>query len=403
MSNRSIITWLAIILIVPAMLPGANHKVDLSGNVPLYGQETSIWCGAACGKMIMNGYPNPGDRILYSQQTVWNNIQNNNLTGEPITWATNPVGLRITLNTLNPPPGSWNVYALANRGTVMFEIMYWMNNNNLPVAILVNQGKHWVTVIGYESDIVPQRESATPKLKYITIHDPLPVNKGATSTIAANSWYNTYWNGPICYCGTWYGTYVAVIDPPVGSDTSTFDEEERMTGELIAPQEAEALANNYIQSLHLDEMEPYTMLQDPNTINTDPILVQEDRDLEMEEPQYYIVPFGYIDELPEQGEQFHRLCILVNGHTGAFEEIGVFGDKVRFMPITEAISIAMAELQLDPMQQGQVQAKLVFGPWYIPQTRYWPVWRIKHNGVIVFYIDYDGNIHPVNAPGVAGD
>ncbi len=45
---------------------------DLSANVPLYGQEQCIWCGAASGQMARNGYPNPADRLFYPQVDVWN-------------------------------------------------------------------------------------------------------------------------------------------------------------------------------------------------------------------------------------------------------------------------------------------------------------------------------------------
>ena len=353
--------------------------------------------------MLMNGYPNPADRILYSQQTVWNNIQTNNLVGEPANWATDPVGLKDTLMALNRPSGgSWYVNSYTNRGALMFQIIYYMNKLDMPSATLINRGKHWVNVIGFESDIEPLQDT-NPILKTITIHDPWPVNKGATYTVTANTWYKTYWNGAVNAPGTWANHYVAVIDPPSGGGTSTYTDEDRMNANLISAQDAESLANGYINSLGLDEMDPYTMLQDPDTINTDPILVEEDTEEGLEEPQYYIVPYGYNYELPAQGLQFHRLCILVNGHTGAFEEIGIFGDKVRFLSATEAMDIALAELGLSQMQKQLVQLKMVFAPWYIPQTRFWPVWRVKYNGNIVFYIDHDGNIYHINAPGVMGD
>ena len=53
---------------------------DLSANVPLYGQEQCIYCGAASGQMIRNGYPNPADRLFYTQLSIWNTIQVNNST-----------------------------------------------------------------------------------------------------------------------------------------------------------------------------------------------------------------------------------------------------------------------------------------------------------------------------------
>lgn len=48
--------------------------LDLSANVPLYGQQLCYWCGAASGQMARNGYPNPADRLFYLQSDVWNTI-----------------------------------------------------------------------------------------------------------------------------------------------------------------------------------------------------------------------------------------------------------------------------------------------------------------------------------------
>ena len=74
---------------------------DLSGNVPLYGQEQCIWCGAASGQMIRNGYPNAADRLFYNQVDVWNTIQANNSTNPADNgWATDSIGLTACLQSL---------------------------------------------------------------------------------------------------------------------------------------------------------------------------------------------------------------------------------------------------------------------------------------------------------------
>ena len=44
-----------------------TYKLDISNNVPLYGQEQYNWCGAASGQMIMNGYPIAAKRLFYPQ------------------------------------------------------------------------------------------------------------------------------------------------------------------------------------------------------------------------------------------------------------------------------------------------------------------------------------------------
>jgi hypothetical protein len=73
---------------------------DLSANVPLYGQQDCIWCGAASGQMSRNGYPNASDRLFYVQVDVWNTIQAHNSTDPADSgWATDPRGLTACLQS----------------------------------------------------------------------------------------------------------------------------------------------------------------------------------------------------------------------------------------------------------------------------------------------------------------
>ena len=54
--------------------------VDLSANVPLFGQELCYWCGAASAQMTRDGYPDPANRLFYTQTNLWNIIQAHNST-----------------------------------------------------------------------------------------------------------------------------------------------------------------------------------------------------------------------------------------------------------------------------------------------------------------------------------
>src|SRR5258708_39809558 len=119
---------------------------DLSGNVPLYGQEMCIWCGAASGQMTRNGYPNPADRLYYNQIDVWNTIQaNNSIAPADVGWATDPHGLQGCLQSLANPAGvHWVEYANASRDAVLFYLLYWMNRREFATPVLINRGGHWV-------------------------------------------------------------------------------------------------------------------------------------------------------------------------------------------------------------------------------------------------------------------
>ena len=123
------------------------HTIDLTGNVPSYGQLLCCYCGAASAQMIMDGYPDPNDRLWINQgppniPNCWDTIQANNST-DPTdvaqNWCTDPQGLRNCLRTLNPPlGGTWNIFSDV-RDTVMFNILHWMNRNDYPVATLIPQ------------------------------------------------------------------------------------------------------------------------------------------------------------------------------------------------------------------------------------------------------------------------
>src|SRR2546421_11559823 len=124
---------------------------DLSANVPLYGQQQCVWCGAASAQMSRNGYPNPADRILYSQLNLWNTIQLHNSTlPADAGWATDPHGLQGCLQTLSNPAGvNWVEFAKTTANALLFEILYWMDKRNYPCPVLINQGGHWVVIVGY--------------------------------------------------------------------------------------------------------------------------------------------------------------------------------------------------------------------------------------------------------------
>ena len=133
---------------------------NLSGNVPLYGQEQCVWCGAASAQMARNGYPNPADRLFYTQLSLWNTIQVHNSTAPADSgWATDPHGLTGCLQSLSNPPGvHWVEFSNSSRDALLFTILYWMNRREFPTPVLVNQGGHWIVIVGFVTDVEPLAE-----------------------------------------------------------------------------------------------------------------------------------------------------------------------------------------------------------------------------------------------------
>jgi hypothetical protein len=398
---------LLVCLIFLATAGWSQYSVDVHNNVPLYGQQQCCWCGAASSQMIMDGYPNAADRLWFSQLQIWNTIQANNSTATAdLGWCTDPLGLQRTLMALNPPPGgTWSIHANAIRDTVMFDILFWMNRNNYPVATLINQGGHWVVIVGFQTDIAPVA-SSNPVLQTIRIHDPEPHNVGTDTTMTAAIWYATSWNGVIPFAGTWNNTYVAVIEPPIEKGKIKVEEVKRIGETVISPEAAIEAAKKWIGKMGLARKGAYAVLLKKGIINQKPILVREEYKLELEKeklvPHYYIVPFGFAYETGKCGVPLTRVAVIVNAYTGEFEEITAFGEPVRYLPQPEAVAIVATALKLDKVEVRDVKASMLFRPSDITHIRTYPFWTIKI-GEKILYVDQLGNLYNQIRASVPGD
>ena len=381
------------------------YTKDLSANVPLYGQEQCTWCGAASGQMARNGYPNPGDRLFYAQVDVWNTIQAHNSTNSADTsanWASDPHGLTGCLQVLNNPAGvDWVEFVNADRNALLFDILYWIDNRSFPSPVLINQGGHWVDIVGYVTDIKPVIGSA-PTLQSISIHDPEPHNVGTSSTFMADMWFNGPWNGAVMYSGTWLNKYVAVIEPPKERGNVRVRQVRRTGNKLITPRQAVDFARRWIRELGLDRQPKYAILN-ADVAPSEPLVVQEGvRRQAKTVPHYYIVPFGFKHEVAERGAPLVRVCILLNAFTGAFEEITTFGRPLRYLSREEALAVAAAAIRPSADDLKSAQVTLMFQPGDITHIRSYPFWSVTISKRTV-YIDQLGKLYGKFLPSVPGD
>jgi len=382
---------------------------DLSANVPLYGQEQCTWCGAASGQMARNGYPNPADRLFYKQSDVWNVIQAHNSTSPAdADWATDPHGLTGCLQSLANPAGvHWVEFANPSQASILFSMFYWMNVRNYPSPVLVDNGGHWVLVVGYATD-VPPTAGSSPILQSISYHDPEPHNVGSDTLMSAAQWVAVPWHGPITYDGTWLNQYVAVIEPPLQKGIVKVQPVKRTGTKLIPPSQAAKDAKRWIIELKLGEMPRYSVLAKPNVDNFEPMLVREEppgiraKNVPKNVPHYYIVPFGFKTEFSERGSRLARVCVLVNAYTGDFEEVTAFGSPVRYLSKDEALSVVGAALQSDIKRLRDADCTLMFQPSDITHVRTFPFWRIKV-GNRILYVDQLGKLYGKLLPSIPGD
>ena len=378
---------------------------DLSGNVPLYGQEQCIWCGAASGQMTRNGYPNLGDRLYYDQVDVWNVIQAHNSTAPADSgWATDPHGLTGCLQSLSNPPGvHWVEFAGASRDAILFDILFWMNRREYPSPVLINQGGHWNVIVGFVTDVEPV-DGSTPSLQSITIKDPEPHNVGTVSTFTGAQWFGGPWNGPVGYAATWLNQYVAVVEPPIPEGKVRVKRATRTGREPLSPGQAVEYARRWVEELGLAKQGTYRMLARDDAGPGEPLLVRDELpgSRARNVPQYYIVPFGFNEELSSRGSRLARVCVLVNAFTGQFEEVTAFGKPVRYLSREEALGVVAAALRTGQGKLHDADASLVFQPSDITHIRTYPFWRVRL-GRRTMYVDQLGKLYGKLLPSIPGD
>jgi hypothetical protein len=385
--------------------------VNLTGQVPLYGQESCCWCGAACGQMIMDGYPPPNPSILYPQVDVWNAIQARN--AESAAWCTDPTGLRLTLRDFNPPlAGTWNEHSDANRNTVLQAALFWMATNGYPVPTLINSGGHWITVVGYETDIDPRTGTAT--LDEITYNDPEPHNVGTQTTITGAAWLAGPWNGAIIYGNIWNGLYVAIIEPPEKPGRLKVVGRIVVTGKIISPKQAVAAALRHVKARGLAKRKEYAVLrsrtftpfESPQLVFSDPRPVKErvkgPLRFPKNAPRFYAVPFGFEYERSERGGRLARISIVVNAYNGDFLSVTAFGKPVALLSEEEAVAIVLRALRESPRVRKRIRARLIFRPSEQTHVVSYPIWEITV-GTKTLFVDQKGLVSAYIEPSRPGD
>jgi len=363
--------------------------------VPLYGAEQANWSGPASGQMVMDGYPDPGDRIFYSQGLIWYII--NTFSPEP-GWDTDPYSMQQTLLALNPPSaGTWSILTDTVKEDLMFDILYWMNRQLYPTPTPVYEGASWVVIKGFQTDVEPTGGSGAI-LEMITIHDPFPIGQGAIDTMAGTIWYDTYWQNPVSIPGTWENLYVAVVEPPEVEGGIQADMVLRHGNRdyVITPEQALAYAQYWIQQLGLSAKDPsYSSLAGTTLVAYKPILVNEDLKPQVvksvdEQVCYYLLRYAAGDVF-QKG--YVSICLIVNAFTGEFEEVTSFGRSITYLDEKGAIDAAARALntKLDAVTK-EPKATVVFTPCDLTYLRAYPFWKVEINNRVV-YVEMNGNTH----------
>lgn len=380
----------ASLTILPAW---AQHQVYLEtpNSIPSYCQETNIWCGAATGQMILEGYPG-GVEHPFTQTHVWNRIQAHR-DDLAVNWATDPDGLRDTLGELGPE-GHWVIFSNTDAGALTYAMTYWMTRVRYPTAALVYGFQHWVMIDGFTTDQDPTLTGSVT-LQWIEIVDPwdppcpAATSGGVRQLMTGSNWYTNYWYaaGNIA-ASKWNGKFVAVVEPPPTPGVARAPRQVE-EGTVITASQARERAVGYLRELPLKERPSFARLLRHTALA--PLLVSRER------KGYYIVPIGYEEGQVSQG------AILVNAYNGELQEVALFERPFTYLPESRAVRLALSYLcacSLPPTTT--VSARLIFQPSEQTKSRLLPVWEIRAARKLA-YVTQDGRIFDKLTPLAPGD
>ena len=300
------------------------YSLDIGANVQRYQQEEDNWCGEACAQMTRNGYPNAADRRYHTQTILYNKIQaaNYSKTVADKKWATNPHGMQGCLQSDSNAPVAWVEHVTPNRDEAMSFLLFGMYRKRFPTPVVVDEGGHWVVVVGWKTDVEPVAGSS-PRLRFIHYLDPNSTDGGSCHTMMkASIWLDQHWNEPILVPGTWKGKYVAIGQGPgpmeevnVISKSNYKHKTTTENRQVLAPEEAKKRAIDSIEELRLAEEPDYGLLSAPNREIQDPLLTidKPDRESPNQTSQFYIVPFGIKNESTQSGTPLE-----IHPRTGVF-------------------------------------------------------------------------------------
>jgi hypothetical protein len=356
---------LGLLVLSPGAWAGPLHSVILS--VPDHPEEALTWCGPATAQMIMEGYPSGACSVL--QEDIWTAIQT--YKAETM-WDTDPAGMKGAMRHLCPPVGTWSVHAKTDPQALMYDVALWMSRLNYPAAGLLNtlphnsyaaHAEHWVAIRGIITDMDP-RTNPVVNLLFVYINDPA-VALGEPSIerfISGSTWYAEF--QPVTKpASSYFGKYVAVIEPPVMKGRAVAPAE-IMKGNLITPERAIKYALKWIEEYKLYQIGPYKLLKRGKPLS--PLLVNKGYG------GYYIIPFTEGGENRPAGG-----AVLINAYTGGLQEAGVF-KHVSYMSEKQARTLALRQLKVK--KPKEVSAELILPMKERLASRYFPLWKVMVDG-----------------------
>ena len=163
------------------------------------------------------------------------------------------------------------------------------------------------------------------------------------------------------------------------------DQRKRTAPSILSPTQAIEAAQNLVRELNLADLPQGGLLANPNLEPQMALVFRDDADATEDRSYSYVVTYAIKNDRDESGAPLVRICILLNGTDGSFEEITTFAKPVTYLSADDAISVVLSALQLST-DQATDAATLVFRPCEISHVRAYPFWEVVLDGH-TYYVD----------------
>ena len=365
--KRNLLSSLAVVLLQVALAVSASAfsvmLPDAACTPPLpYVAEADHYGGPACVQMMLNTCPDVSQRHYNSQADIYSSILVHN--AEPTMWFSDPDGIEGALEDPTfTPCGNWVDYSNTDKNYVLGKMLYYMNTQRYSTPVSITSNEHWVTVIGYQTDVEPAY-SGSVTLQHVFFYDPNP-GSASHGWVTGTIWLSSadYWGVPHSKAGSsWDNKYIAIIEPPELRIRIRVPEW-ILKGRILPLERIEEYVYGWLKEMRRSEVArgAFEILGKELKVKK-PILVETGK------YSYYLIPF-----------EDSRLAAVFNAYDGSFEEFRYFQQPRRYVADPKRIDARLSQT-LRAYRAKIIEAstpELWHDPERAPAGRFSPVWKVK--------------------------
>jgi hypothetical protein len=337
--------------------------------VPYYEQETPYYCGPAVSQMWIDFHDG-----CISQNTLYSYIQSHNQEGWP-TWYTDPYGLACCVanyvDNLVVDNHRWNFFNTAN-----VAIATDLVDRDIPSAVLINSGEHWVLVKGVSYN---DYYGSVSEVYGFWVHDPWQGD--ANHYYSADDWSDVYTQVQT-FSGSNWDNYWVTVQGYWGSRGDP-DYETAARNITLMPDEEDNILlteDTDIAAFARDEMNRIKIFQEElaGTVPGDAVFVHS---LDEKRYDYWLIPYekdGYIALIAQ---------VSIKGDVADFSS--AYAPLVKTQDVVQPTMDEARKVLSENGYDGSLSARLVWKPCEQTQSLVHPVWEFELADGDLIYVGYN--------------